>query len=362
MNVALAHDHLNQFGGAEQVLSEFHSLYPKAPVFTLLYDKAAVGRYFADWDIRSSFIEGLPGGYRFFKWYLALMPTAVEQLNFSPYDLVISSASALIKGIVVKPQTTHVCYCHTPTRYLWSDALEYTSELPHPWFVKKVLPLLLTRLRVWDYTAAQRVDHFVANSKFVAERIAKYYRREAQVIYPPVHVERFTELADPEDYFLLVSRLRPYKRVDLAIRAFNKLGMKFKVVGSGEQEGELRAMAKPNIEFVGQVSEAEKARLLARCRALIFPQEEDFGITAVEAMASGRPVIAYRAGGALEIVKDGVTGKFFDEQSWEALADAVIRFRYESYKPEVIQRAAQVYSTTHFAEVWQDFVVKVTTR
>ncbi len=362
MHVALAHDHLNQFGGAEQVLTEFHGLYPEAPIFTLLYDEAAVGGYFPGWDVRNSFIERLPGGHRFFKWYLALMPTAVEQLDFSGYDLVVSSASALIKGIVVKPHATHVCYCHTPTRYLWSDALEYTSELPQPWLVKKVLPFLLTRLRQWDYLAAQRVDHYVANSKFVAARIAKYYRREAKVIYPPVHVERFAKLAEPEDYFLVVSRLRPYKRVDLAIRAFNKLGMKLKVIGTGEQEAELRAMAKSNIEFLGQVSEEQKAYYLARAKALIFPQEEDFGITAVEAMASGRPVIAYQAGGALEIVKDSVTGKFFEEQSWEALADAVIRFRYEQYKPEAIQAAARSYSSQRFAEEWGSYVSTVTSR
>lgn len=359
MNVALAHDHLNQIGGAEQVLVEFHRLYPAAPVYTLLYDRRAVGSYFKGWDVRTSFVERLPGGSRFFKWYLWLMPTAVEQFDLSPYDLVVTSASALIKGVVVKPSTTNICYCHTPTRYLWSDTHQYTSELPQPGIVKKVLPLLLTRLRQWDFVAAQRVDHFVANSRFVAARIAKYYRREAHVIYPPVKVADYHTLAQPEDYFLLISRLRPYKRVDLAIRAFNKLGLPLKIIGSGEQEAELRALAKPHITFLGQVSEADKAYHLARCRALIHPQEEDFGITVVEAMASGRPVIAYRSGGALETVQEGVTGKFFAEQTWEALADAVIRFRYEQYDPHVIQAAAQAYSSERFAEEWKSYVRKV---
>ncbi|MDZ4229595.1 MAG: glycosyltransferase family 4 protein, partial [Candidatus Veblenbacteria bacterium] len=173
MKVALAHDHLNQFGGAERVLSEFKRLYPAAPVYTLLYDERAVGQYFAQWDIRSSFLARLPGGAHWFKWYVWLMPTAVEQFDFSNYDLVVTSASALIKGVVVKPETTNVCYCHTPTRYLWSDTHQYASDLPQPRLIKKLLPLVLTYLRQWDYLAAQRVDHFVANSHFVAKRIQK---------------------------------------------------------------------------------------------------------------------------------------------------------------------------------------------
>lgn len=360
MRIALAHDHLNQIGGAEQVLAEFHRLYPEAPVFTLLYDHDAVGKFCDEWNIKTSFVERLPGGARFFKWYLWLMPTAVEQFDFTNFDVVISSASALIKGIVVKPATTHICYCHTPTRYLWSDTHQYTSDLPQPRWVKKILPILLTRLRQWDFVAAQRVDYFVANSKFVARRIAKYYRREAGVIYPPVNVTNFKNLAEPQDYYLIISRLRPYKRVDLAIRAFNKLGIPLRVIGTGEQEAELKALAKPHITFLGQVSEAEKARQLAHCRALIHPQEEDFGITAVEAMASGRPVIAYGAGGAIETIQDGVTGKFFNEQSWEVLADTVIRFRYEKFDPVKIQAVAQKFSQERFDEQWQSYVKKVT--
>lgn len=355
MKIALAHDHLNQVGGAERVLFEFHKLYPEAPVYTLLYDESAVGDYFKGWNIESSFIQDMPGGYRFFKWFLPLMPTAVERFDFSKYDMVITSASGLIKGILVKPQSINVCYCHTPTRYLWSDTHSYTSELPQPKIVKKILPLILSKLRVWDYIAAQRVDHFVANSEFVQKRIAKYYRRESKIIYPPVDVNMYKELAEPEDYFLIISRLRPYKRVDMAIKAFNKLNMPLKVIGGGEQLAELKAMANDNIEFLGEVSDKEKVSYLARCQALIHPQEEDFGITAVEAIASGRPVIAYGAGGALEIVKDSVTGKFFTEQSWEALADAVIRFRYDKFDSAVIQKSAQKFSLQNFEANWLDY-------
>lgn len=355
MKIALAHDHLNQIGGAERVLSAFHQLYPEAPVFTLLYDKPAVGDYFNNWDIRTSFLERLPGGARWFKWYVWLMPTAVEQFDLSGYDLVISSASALIKGLLVKPETTNVCYCHTPTRYLWSDTHQYTSDLPQPKLIKKMLPLVLNHLRQWDYVASQRVDYFVANSHFVAKRIQKYYGRQSVVIYPPVDISP-VQTAQVEDYYLLVSRLRPYKRVDLAIRAFNKLGIPLKIIGSGEQESELRALAKPHIEFLGQTTDEEKLHYLARCRALIHPQEEDFGITAIEAMAASRPVIAYGAGGALETIEPGVSGVFFKEQSWEALADAVIRFRYQNFDPEKIHQQAEKFSRQNFINRWQQYL------
>jgi len=361
MKVALAHDHLNQIGGAERVLRVFHELYPQAPVFTLLYDEAQLGNNFKNWDIRTSFLESLPGGAKWFKWYVWLMPTAVEQFDTSGYDLVITSASALIKGLLVKPETMNICYCHTPTRYLWSDSHQYTSDLPQPRLIKKILPFVLNYLRQWDYLAAQRVDYFVANSNFVAKRIAKYYRRAADVIYPPVDIAA-NNLIEPEDYYLVVARLRPYKRVDLAIKAFNKLGMKLIIAGTGEQEAQLRRLAKSNIEFVGQVTDDDKKKLMARCRALIHPQEEDFGITAVEAMAAGRPVIAYGAGGALETVVPGVSGILFNEQSWEALADAVIRFRYEKFDPELVRQQALKFSKENFFTQWQSFVDKVTSR
>lgn len=361
MKIALAHDHLNQIGGAERVLTEFHKMYPAAPVYTLLYDQEAVGSFFRNWDIRSSFLSRLPGGLKWFKWYVWLMPTAVEQIDVSGYDLVISSASALIKGLVVKPQTVNICYCHTPTRYLWSDTHKYTSDLPQPKLVKKILPLILNYLRQWDFVAAQRVDHYVANSNYVAQRIKKYYRRESTVIYPPVNTTAIP-LADPENFYLIVSRLRPYKRVDLAIRAFNKLGIPLKIIGTGEQEAELKAMAKPNIEFLGQISDMEKSHYMARCQALIHPQEEDFGITAVESMAAGRPVIAYGSGGALETIKPGVTGVFFNEQSWEALADSVIRFRYAKYDSPAIQKYAQMFSQEKFVENWQGYLKSINIR
>ncbi|MFA4936766.1 MAG: glycosyltransferase [Patescibacteria group bacterium] len=359
MKIALAHDHLTQFGGAEKVLSEFHNMYKQSPVYTLVFDQRTVGEYFSNWDIKTSFIQKMPGSPKLFKWYIGLMPAAVEQLDLSNYDLVLSSCSALIKGLVLKPDTVHVCYCHTPTRYLWSDTHQYAEELEQPRLIKRLLPLVLTKLRIWDQLAAQRVDHFIANSNFVAKRIQRYYHRPATVIYPPIDISQFKIEDKLEDYYLLISRLRPYKRVDLAIKAFNKLGIPLKIIGIGEQYHELKKIAKSNIEFLGQVSDVEKAYYLAHCRALIFPQEEDFGITAVEAMASGRPVIAYGAGGSREIIKEGISGKFFSEQTWEALADAVIRFDYKMYDPVIIRKQAEQYDSHNFQRQIREFIDKV---
>lgn len=359
MNIALAHDHLNQIGGAEKVLAEFHKLYPAAPIYTLLHDQQAMGEFTKGWNIHSSFIQDWPGGVKFFKWFLTLMPAAVENFDLRGYDVVISSASALIKGILVQPQALSICYCHTPTRYLWSDTHSYTSDLPQPKIVKKILPFILTRLRQWDYIAAQRVDYYVANSQFVANRIAKYYHRPAKVIYPPVDTDLWGAPQEPEDYFLVVSRLRPYKRVDLVIKAFNKIGLPLKIIGDGEQIQELKKMAGQNVEFLGQLNEQAKAQYMSRCRALIHPQEEDFGLTVVETMAAGRPVIAYGSGGALETIEPGVSGVLFDEQSWEALADAVIRFRYQTFDPLVIQARAKKFSRDNFINQWQDFMTNL---
>ncbi len=358
LSVALAHDHLNQFGGAEQVLMQLHKLFPQAPVYTVMFDSKIADSLFPNWDIRASFLQKAPAVTRLFKWYLNLMPAAVEHLNLSDYNLVISSCSALIKGLVLKPETVHICYCHTPTRYLWSDTHQYTEDLEQPKIIKKILPLILTKLRQWDQLAAQRVDHFIANSQFVARRINKYYHRPAEVIYPPVDLSNFKISSKVEDYYLVVSRLRPYKRVDLAITAFNKLGIPLKIIGAGEQEQALKKLAKNNIEFLGPVTEAEKAHYLSRAKALIFPQEEDFGITAVESLASGRPVIAYGGGGVLEIIQDGVGGKLFVEQNWQSLADAVIRFRPESFDPMKLRQESFKFDNQIFAAKLQTFINK----
>jgi len=357
MKVALVHDHLNQIGGAERVLKALLDVYPGSPVFTLLHDQRNTKEWFEGEQIIPSFIQKLPFARRNFKWYLPLMPTAVEELPVGGYDCIISSSSALSKGILPPPQSLHICYCHTPTRYLWSDTHQYLEELPQRRLVKMMLPFLLHRLRIWDWQAAQRVDRFIANSRFVARRIKTYYQRESTVVYPPVDVERILPSDDPpERYFLIISRLRPYKRVDLAIQAFNKMNIPLVVIGSGEESERLRALASPHIRFLGAVSDVTKATYLAHCQALIFPQEEDFGITAVEAMAAGRPVIAYNAGGAPEAVTEGMSGTLFDEQSWECLADSVIRFEANMYDSARIRAHSLQFSRERFNVQLQEFV------
>jgi glycosyltransferase involved in cell wall biosynthesis len=356
MRVALIHDHLTQYGGAERVLEAFQAIWPEAPTFTLRYDPATMGQAFGHKDIRTSFLERIPLARRKFRWLLPLMPMATESYDLSGFDVVISNSSAFSKGVITSPHAIHICYCHTPTRYLWSDSGSYVEELRAPKFVKSLLPWLLHKLRTWDQLAADRVDHFIANSETVERRIQKYYRRDAQVIYPPVDIDRFAISAGPKNYFLTGGRLVAYKRFDIVVDAFTKLGKPLKIFGNGPELADLKRRAGKNIEFVGRVSDDERARLFANAIAFINPQEEDFGITPVESMASGRPVIAYRRGGALETVIDGVTGVLFDEQSWEELADTVLQFDEKRFDPQKIRAHAEQFSTRIFRKRMYDLV------
>lgn len=356
MKVALVHDHLAQDGGAERVLRVFQELYPHAPTYVLVYDPARANPTFRGRDIRTSLLQDLPLGRRKYQWFLPLMPTAIEQYDLHEYDLVISSTSALAKGVLTRPETLHVCYCHTPTRYLWSDTHQYLEEFPAGRLIKALLPLYLTRLRQWDRLAAERVDAFLANSGPVQRRIWKYYRRESTVIHPPVDTDRFRIADRVGDYYLTGGRLVPYKRFDLTIRAFNRLGLKLKIFGSGPEYRYLKSFAGTNIEFVGRISDQERAALYAQALAFIHPQEEDFGITAVESMAAGRPVIAYGVGGARETVRDGQTGVLFPEQTWEALGDAVIRFRPEGFDPQATRAYALTFDTRVFIEQFRAYI------
>lgn len=356
MKLALVHDHLLQIGGAEHVLKEFSKLYPASPIYTLLAG-AESRKYFSDVKIIESELRRWPGAYNHLKWYLWAMPTFWEQFDFSAYDAVLSSTSAFCKGIVTSTHIKHFCYCHTPTRYLWSDTHQYVEDLPQNRIVKKILPFVLTWLRQWDWSAAQRVDYFIANSKFIASRIKKYYGRESVVIYPPVNVSQFGPAKlQKEDYFVIVGRLRPYKRVDLVIKAFNQLGLPLKVIGSGEELVRLQALAKPNVEFLGELPDGQRNDILQRAKAFIHPQEEDFGIAAVEAMAAGTPVIAYAGGGALETVVDGLSGTFFAEQTWESLVDAVLRFDFKKFDPVAIQTYAQKFSLERFLKEMSEYI------
>ncbi|MFH1172898.1 MAG: glycosyltransferase [bacterium] len=358
MKVALVHDYLNQDGGAEKVLKVLQAIFPEAPIHTLIYDEEKLGHIFKPDKVRPSYIQTLPWGKTLYKWFLPLMASAIESFDFSGYDLVISSSSAFAKGVITRPGTKHICYCHTPTRYLWSDTHQYIEELSYNKLIKKIIPYILTRLRLWDRLAAERPDYFLANSQEVQKRIKKYYHRDSDLIHPPVETERFSINSQLGNYYLIGGRLVPYKRYDLAVQAFNKLGIPLKIFGEGPELAKLKKIAKDNIKFVGKVNDEQLSRLYAQCLAFIHPQEEDFGITAVEAMASGRPVIAYASGGALETVIDGVTGKFFDEQSWEALADTIIRFKPEEYNPQAIREHARKFDVEVFKRKIQDYVTE----
>lgn len=359
MKVALVHDHLNQVGGAEMVLDALIALYPEAPVYTLVYDKEAMGELFSGQEIRTSFLQLLPLSHKWLKWLLPLMPTATEMYNLSWADLVISSSSAFSKGIVTRPETMHICYCHTPTRYLWTDSVSYVNAQKVPGFVKWVIPFVLTYLRLWDRAAADRVDYFVANSKTVAQRIKTYYRRDSTVIYPPVAVERYSIQEGEKLYFLAGGRLVDYKRIDLVIDAFNDLGLPLKIFGDGPELEALKERAGNTIEFVGRVSEDQKVNLFENAIAYLHPQEEDFGITAVESMAAGRPVIAYAKGGATETVVDGVTGTLFTEQTVTDLKAAVMRVQSTAFNPQAIRSHAQQFSTEVFHKRMHEFVEQV---
>jgi len=349
MKVALVHDHLTQDGGAEKVLEVLQDIYPQSPTFTLVYDKNKVDPKFQQKDIRTSFIQSLPLGIKKYQWFIALMPAATEHYDLSEFDVVISSASAFSKGIIVKPETLHLCYCHTPTRYLWTDSVSYIKELKQSFLIKKLLPLFLTSLRQWDRLAAERVDHFIANSYEVQKRINKYYLANSTIIHPPVEVKNFSPRSHPDDFFLTGGRLVPYKRFDLTITAFNRIGLKLKIFGDGPQLNELKKMARSNIEFLGKINEATKKELFEKCLAFINPQVEDFGITVVEAMAAGRPVIAYGRGGALETVIENKTGILFDQQTWEELIDVIMRrFKPENFNPYEIHRHAMNFDTEIF--------------
>ena len=356
MKIALVHDHLVQDGGAEQVLKALCELYGSAPVFTIVADKRSTHKFFGDKRVIPSFLQHFPLGIRRYQWWLFLMPAAIESHNLMDYDLVISSASSFAKGIITNPSAKHVCYCHTPTRYLWNDSHNYLKELKVNWLIKRVLPLTLHKLRVWDRLAADRADHFIANSQTVRERIKKYYGRESEVIYPPVEIDKFHISARPKKYFLAGGRLVPYKRFDLVVKAFSRLGIPAKIFGIGPEEKYLRKIAKPNVEFLGRVSDAYKSELYADCLAYINPQEEDFGITAIEAMASGRPVIAYDKGGATETIISGKTGEFFSEQIWEDLADKVLRFDESRYDPAFIRRHSEQFSAENFKRNILNFI------
>jgi len=356
VKVALAHDYLTQYGGAERVLEVFCKIFPKAPIYTLLYDTEKTGRAFVNCHIRTSYLQKLPLIKSHHRSFLLCMPFAIEQFDFSDYDLVFSDSASFAKGIITSPRTLHINYCHTPTRYAWDDSHRYIKEFNYPKLIKKTVPFFMNYIRFWDVQAADRVDKFIANSQLVAERIKKYYGRKAAVIYPSVKTNQFYLAKQPDDYFLLVGRLLPDKHFDYVIETFNHLGLSLKIIGDGPERQKLEKLAKGNIEFLGLVSEEKLKDAHAHCQAFIFPQEADFGIAGVEAMASGRPVIAYKIGGALEIIENGITGLFYKEPTVECLAEAVAKFRSMKFYPELIKQRSERFDEAVFEKKIRNFV------
>ena len=353
MRVAIVCSWLNQYGGAERVLEVVHAMYPQAPVYTSIFWPQALPAAYREWDIRTSFLNRLPLIHRHHQWFLLFYRYAFESFDLSDYDLVLSVTSAFAHGITTRPNALHICYCLTPARFLW-DYRTYVAREGLGHLANWVLPLFVNQLRRWDRAAAGRVDHFVAISEAVRQRINQSYGRDAAVIYPPVDAQRFQLSSERGDYFLIISRLVPYKRIDLAVRAFSQLGLPLRIIGDGRDRRALEAMAGPNVRFLGRLSDEEARAHLARCRAFIFPGEEDFGVAPLEAQAAGRPVIAYARGGALETTVDGETGLFFHKPTTESLAETVRGFDDGQFDPVAIREHALRFDRAVFQQRFGD--------
>jgi len=359
VKIAIVHYWLVDRRGGERVVEALCELYPQADLFTNVYDPAPFARTLARHRVQTTFVNSLPFARHMLEPYLPLMPLALEQLDLRDYDLVISSESAPAKGVVVRPDAFHVCYCHSPMRYAWDLYPQYLADAGV--FKRLAMRPLMHYLRLWDQASAQRPDAIVANSGHTRRRIAKYWRRDATVIPPPVDTERLASAratVGSGGYYLCAGQLMGYKRVDLAVEAFNALGLPLVVAGTGPELVALRTRARSNIKFLGWTPDDELARTIAACKALVFPGEEDFGIVPVEAMSAGRPVIAYGRGGALDSVIDGETGLFFYEPTAESLANAVRTFEveYGSFDADHIAEHASSFDREHFKARFAEFV------
>lgn len=358
MKLALVHDYLVQgIRGAERVVDVLHEMYPDAPVFTLLYDPDRMEERLREWDIRTSMLQDIPGALKLYKKLYFLMPMAIDRLPLEEFDLVISSSCGWSKSAPQRNGALHVSYVHSPARFLWFWAEEYVQTLDAGPLAKSLVRATLPPLRSWDLRTAQRPQFLSCNSLTTQRRIREAWARDATVIHPPVNTDQFQPVEDePEDYFLVVCTLNPYKRADMAIEAMNHLGLPLVIIGDGPQFEELQQDAGHHIHFAGKVPDDEIAGWYARCRGFIMPQEEDFGIAPLEAQACGRPVIAYRAGGALETVIEGETGLFFDEQTPEALIDAMQRFEQHQFDPVACRRNALRFSIERFKRQFSEYV------
>ena len=354
--IAIVHHWLVDMMGSERVCEALVEMTGFPDLFCLVAQVNKLSPALRKCSIHPSFIQNLPWGPKYYRYYAWLFPTAVEVFNLDKYDVVISSDAGPVKGVLTQPETCHICYCHSPMRYVWNLFHQYRDT---PSRVRRLLiAAVMHYLRQWDYCASARVDYYLANSHNVKKRIRKYYRRDALVIYPPCDLSRFPMDDKPGSYYLCVGRLERYKRNDLAVQAFNTNGLPLVVAGYGSEAKKLRSVSKNNIEFVDNVSDEDIVELYAGCKALVFPGEEDFGIVPVEAQACGKPVIAYGMGGVLETVTPGKTGVFFPEQTAEALSEAVSFFErhQDDFTPEVIRRNAARFSVNRFKREMSEFI------
>ncbi len=349
MRVAILHDYLNQLGGAERVLEEFIKLFPNAPIFTLFYDEVRTQKKFSGKDIRASFLQHIPRVADYHHYAIPIMPLAARNLSVRGFDIVLSSSSGYAKGITVNPNIFHINYCYTPLRYAWEN--KYLNTHPIFQHIQKGITPILSYLRTWDQKTSSQPHEMYTISNHIAKKIKKHYRRDALVVYPPVDTTFFYPSKEKGDFYLVAGRMLHYKRFDLVVSVFNELGLPLKVIGSGPEEKRLKKIAHKNIEFLGIVSDEKLRDYYSEARVLIFPQQEDFGLVAAEALSCGTPVIAYtRGGGPEEIVKQGENGLFFEEQTKESLMATLVDFKNYTFTRENCRESVAHLSKEKFRE------------
>lgn len=354
--IALVHDWLVTMRGGEKCFEVLCELFPQAQVFTLVHKRDALTPTIERMNITTSFLQHFPFGVSHYQWYLPLFPRAIEKMELGDVDLVISSSHAIAKAVRIPKGALHICYCHTPMRYIWDQYEQYFGRYQAGALKRSVIRAILPKLRAWDVHSSSRVHLFIANSHNVRERINRIYNRPADVIYPPVETSRFLPSTGDDKYYLIVSALVPYKRIDIAVEAFNVIGERLVIVGTGSEEQKLKRLARRNVEFLGWVDDETLAVYYQRCRALVFPAEEDFGIAPLEAMACGKPVLAFARGGALETVINGETGLFFHDQTPESIIDAVRALERHSFEPERLRAHAMKFDRSVYKERMRQYV------
>jgi glycosyltransferase involved in cell wall biosynthesis len=358
MKIAVVHDYFTQLGGAEKVAEQLYRMLPDPSLFATVAFRRCMPAGISDVPIQTSWMQKLPGIEKYYRLYFLLYPFAVNDLDLSSYELVLSSSSGYAKGVTTNRDAVHVCYCHTPMRWAWSFD-SYSERESFGFSQRTLLPMLISGLQRWDKDASRQPDHFVANSKVVAERIRRIYGRSAEVIHPPIDVDRFRFSEERGGYYVVLSRLVSYKRIDVAVRACSQFKKKLIVLGDGPDRKSLEAIAGPTVQFLGRVSDADAELIVARCKALLFPGEEDFGMVPLEVAAAGRPTIAFRAGGALETIVENSTGLFFDHQTTESLGDAINRFESHQWSPDVLRKHSEQFGVDVFRERFGAFLQRI---